>query len=154
LSTSLQFDNPLWNDIRPMFIRFAIHYRLQYDVLFRNIIQSLKDAQYIIEYTESANNAHLESGKIKNGIANAIIAETGLGDVETAEKALQPPRKQGVVTESVAPQVPIAAASIPEAPKEVPLFQGEPITSIAEVQAEPEASIPPISLFEEEPSEE
>jgi hypothetical protein len=178
--SKIVYDNILWNKIRNTFIAFAIHYRMERDVIFRNIIQSLKNANYTLEYVESANNANLESGKIKSGITHAIIAESGLGDVEVSKKALQPPRSapiasdisvatsseaaQSVAAQSVAAQsaatssVATSSVAAADAPKEVPLFQGEPIPSEAEAEAEavaePAATIPKISLFEEEPIDE
>jgi hypothetical protein len=160
--SKIVYDNILWNKIRNTFITFAIQYRMERDVIFRNIIQSLKDANYTIEYTESANNANLESGKIKSGITHAIIVESGLGDVETSKKILQPPRAAPIASDtSVAATSAAATSVVPSvattsaATKEVPLFQGEPIPSAAEAEPEPEpATIPKISLFEEEPSDE
>lgn len=43
------YDN-IWNTVKGQFIEFAFKYRLKHDILFRNIIESLKKENDTYEY--------------------------------------------------------------------------------------------------------
>jgi hypothetical protein len=49
-------NNELWDKIKYKFIDYAFKYRLENDILFRNILISLRNAKYVLTYEIRANN--------------------------------------------------------------------------------------------------
>jgi hypothetical protein len=117
-----QVNEVLWDQIRTLFIEFAVNYRMKYDSIFRHILQSLNNEHFHLTYSATANNAFMESGKTLKeimkviGALNAIKLDPAINLSVTSSVAAPSVAAPSVAAPSIAAPS-VAAQSIADAPK-------------------------------------